>query len=198
MTKITKVSQLFAGRPPQYDPDKMMLKAMEYANNAVQAAAAQQRKLFAERLKTLRENAGLTQYQLADKAGLDRTLITRYETGKTMPRKKAIEKLAAALDVYPSLLDINSSDSVFFDTALLRRQGVNVRQIQSGLYALSLPGCHEVTISAYDLNNLWEECGEATMKEFTAVLVNHSVNLLIRTLYERNAADQNGSDTPAE
>ena len=60
-------------------------------------------KSFSETLRYYRESAGLTQYQLADKAGINQTLITRYETGKAMPRKKAIEKLAAALDVSPDV-----------------------------------------------------------------------------------------------
>ena len=60
-------------------------------------------KTFSETLRYYRESAGLTQYQLADKAGINQTLITRYETGKAMPRKKAIEKLAVALDVAPDV-----------------------------------------------------------------------------------------------
>ena len=194
---MSKVSEIFAGSPPHVDPHRTE-KAMQKAFVTVQQAAAQQRELFAERLKTLRNNAGLTQEQLAEKAGMSQTIITRYETAGAMPRQKAIEKLAAALDVAPAALDINSTSDIYVDTAQLRRYGVNVRQVQHGLYALSIPGCHEVTISAFDLQNLWEECGDETMKVFNSTLESYTVNLLMRELYELNAADRNGSDTPAE
>ena len=193
---MSKVSEIFAGSPPHVDPHRTE-KAMQKAFVTVQQAATQQRELFAERLKTLRNNAGLTQEQLAEKAGMSQTIITRYETAGAMPRQKAIEKLAAALDVAPAALDINIDYDVF-DIALLRRHGVHVRLVQTGLYAISLPGCHEITITVADLSALWEECGDETMKLFSAVLESYAVNLLMRSLYELNAADRNGSDTPAE
>lgn len=163
----------------------------------VEMAAQQARDRFAARLRTLRNKACLTQAQLSEKTGFSQTIITRYETGKAMPRKKAIEKLATALNVAPAALDINIVYDVF-DTALLRRHGVNVRLIQQGLYALSFPGCHEVTISASDFSRLWEECGDKTTKVFTAAMESYAVNLLMRELYERTAADQAADDTPPE
>ena len=54
---------------------------------------------FAKRLKTLRERAKLNQAQLADAAGLDPNLISRYERGSSMPMLQTIEKLAASLGV---------------------------------------------------------------------------------------------------
>ena len=99
---MKKVSEIFAGSPARVDPRKIE-KATQKAFVTVQQAAAQQRELFAERLKTLRNNAGLTQAQLAEKSGIHPALITRYETAGAMPRQKAIEKLAAALDVAPDV-----------------------------------------------------------------------------------------------
>ena len=182
-----------------YNPEAIKNHIEEANRITVVMAAQAERELFAERLRTLRKNAGLTQKQLADKAGLSQTVITRYETGGAMPRPKAIEKLAAALDVAPAALDINITDvDGYVDTALLRRHGVNVRIVQPGLYALSFSGCPEIAITASDLSDFWDSCSDETMKAFTKVMENHFVNLLMRELYERNAADQNASDTPPE
>lgn len=60
-------------------------------------------KSFSETLRYYRESAGLTQAKLAEKAGMTAFVIARYETGKAMPRQKAIEKLAAALNVAPDV-----------------------------------------------------------------------------------------------
>ncbi len=81
----------------------------EEKNLSIQEAAAQQRRLFGERLRTLRKNANLTQQQLAEKAGLKAPVIVRYEAGRALPRPQAIEKLAAALGVPVSDLDGSSS-----------------------------------------------------------------------------------------
>lgn len=193
---MKKVSDIFAGSPARVDPRKIE-KATQKAFVTVQQAAAQQRELFAERLKTLRNNAGLTQAQLAEKSGIHPALITRYETAGAMPRQKAIEKLAAALDVAPAALDINIAYDVF-DIAMLRRHGVNVRTVAPGLYFIAIPGYGVLTLTAEDLSNLWEDCCAETTKVFAAAMESYAVNLLIRELYEPTAADQNGSDTPAE
>ena len=193
---MKKVSEIFAGSPARVDPRKIE-KATQKAFVTVQQAAAQQRELFAERLKTLRNNAGLTQAQLAEKSGIHPALITRYETAGAMPRQKAIEKLAAALDVAPAALDINIAYDVF-DIAMLRRYGVNVRTVAPGLYFIAIPGYGVLTLTAKELSNLWEDCCAETTKVFAAAMESYAVNLLIRELYEPTAADQNGSDTPAE
>lgn len=64
---------------------------------------------FAYNLRTLRRSKGMTQAQLAEKAGLSNGAIGNYEAGN---RKNisyiAIFKIASALDVSPSkLIPIN-------------------------------------------------------------------------------------------
>ena len=51
------------------------------------------------RLRELREARGMTQGQLADKAGLHRVALNRLENGKTKPTLRTTARLAAALDV---------------------------------------------------------------------------------------------------
>jgi transcriptional regulator with XRE-family HTH domain len=54
---------------------------------------------FAERLRELREGAGLTQAALAAAAGLSLGAIRNYEQGIREPYWQAVFKLAAALGV---------------------------------------------------------------------------------------------------
>ena len=50
-------------------------------------------------LKTLRENAGLTQTSLAESAGITGSALCRIETGKHRPKATTIRKIADALHV---------------------------------------------------------------------------------------------------
>jgi len=54
---------------------------------------------FNERLKTLREDRGLTQVQLSEKTGITARMIQNYERGSHRPRFEGAEKLANALGV---------------------------------------------------------------------------------------------------
>lgn len=54
---------------------------------------------FSDRLKKIREQKGLTQEQLAQRSGLSRRMIQKYESGVARPRFDASEKIASALEV---------------------------------------------------------------------------------------------------
>ena len=47
----------------------------------------------------LRQRAGLTQELLARQAGVDRSMISRYETGRRSPRLDTLQRLAEAVDL---------------------------------------------------------------------------------------------------
>ena len=49
-------------------------------------------------VKELRLKAGLTQSQLAEKVGTDRSTVTKWELGESFPRASMIPALAAALN----------------------------------------------------------------------------------------------------
>lgn len=189
------------GRSFKANPEYIQKKIEEANRVTVEMAAQQEREAFAERLKDLRSKAGLTQYQLADKAGIDRTLITRYETAKTMPRPKAIEKLAAALNVPLSALDITPTTGTvaIIDTTVLRKHGMNIRNTPDGLTVISFHGYPEITMTETRAAVLIERCNEETQKAFSEVMENYFANLFIRELYtnykEPAATDSDQNDT---
>lgn len=69
-----------------------------------EAAVEHGARVFAERLRTLRNARGLTQEQLAELAGLNRVTIARYETAEHLPRYRTLVALAGALGVGPERL----------------------------------------------------------------------------------------------
>jgi len=54
-------------------------------------------KLNRETLALVRERSGMSKAELADRAGVDRTLITRIENGERQATPAVIAKLAGAL-----------------------------------------------------------------------------------------------------
>ena len=55
---------------------------------------------LAENVRTLRERAGMTQAELAEKLGKGQTTIQKIETGQTI-RPRFLEEMAAVLGVSP-------------------------------------------------------------------------------------------------
>jgi transcriptional regulator with XRE-family HTH domain len=58
------------------------------------------REPFGTRLRSLRERAGLTQTELAEKVGTDQGHISRWERNLAMPDVATVQRLAAALGAY--------------------------------------------------------------------------------------------------
>ena len=54
---------------------------------------------FAENFKNARSEANLTQQQVADKLGLDRTAIAHYEKGDSMPNARNLHKICELFNV---------------------------------------------------------------------------------------------------
>lgn len=57
-----------------------------------------------ERIRVTRENAGLSQLALAQRVGIDRSHISKLETGETDGSLKTVKKIAEALGVPLSVL----------------------------------------------------------------------------------------------
>jgi len=58
-------------------------------------------RLFAQRLRELRDRAGISQEKLAEKANLHRNTVGIIERGQQIPTLDVICKLAHALDMKP-------------------------------------------------------------------------------------------------
>lgn len=69
------------------------------------------RSIFAKNLRDLRKSQGLTQEDLAKKAGYLPSAYNRWETGKNWPEEETISRIAKALGVQESTL--------FFDETLI-------------------------------------------------------------------------------
>ncbi|MCP3942982.1 MAG: helix-turn-helix transcriptional regulator [Chloroflexi bacterium] len=54
---------------------------------------------LSEKIKHLRKERGVTQKELAERAGLNSKLISKYETGRLNPKLENITKIAEALDI---------------------------------------------------------------------------------------------------
>jgi DNA-binding XRE family transcriptional regulator len=71
----------------------------EHYRSASVDAEARGRRLFAQRLRTLRSERGVTQKELASRSGISRVSIARIEIGEQSPRYGTLTALAEALDV---------------------------------------------------------------------------------------------------
>ncbi|HZG81581.1 MAG TPA: helix-turn-helix transcriptional regulator [Brevibacillus sp.] len=56
-----------------------------------------QKKLMGHRIKMIREKLGLSQDELANKLGMNRTNVSNYESGRTVPPGNVIKELADIL-----------------------------------------------------------------------------------------------------
>ena len=119
-------------------------------NAKVQETAKHQRRLFGERLRALRKNAGLTQQQLAERSGFTASVIARYEAGGSLPRPQAIEKLAAALGVSVADLDGSNFD---LDLNVLLSRHIEARLKKFNIQAEFTDKIKTVTLSGPDIGN---------------------------------------------
>ena len=55
--------------------------------------------ILGKKILEIREVKGISQQQLATKAGLSKALITHIETGKRYPSDKALQKIIEALEI---------------------------------------------------------------------------------------------------
>jgi transcriptional regulator with XRE-family HTH domain len=88
---------------------------------------------FGARLAKLRREAGLTQFQLAEKLGITQSLVSRYEKGQRRMYDDMLAATAKALDVTPNdILGIGPCKPVKPDeSALTRKFVLHMKQIQA-------------------------------------------------------------------
>lgn len=85
------------------------------------------KKDFGQRIKELRNKKGITQYQLAEMAGIDPKHMSHIETGRSFPKADLIEKFANALDIeYTQLFQ---TEHLQDRDVLLDRIGYNLTKV---------------------------------------------------------------------
>lgn len=92
-------------------------------------------KNFSSKLKQLRLEKCLTQEQLANQLFVSRTLITKYETGKVIPSKDNLEKIAKYFNVDISLL-FNNDDTL--ELVLDKNKNDNYKLVNNILIILTI------------------------------------------------------------
>lgn len=99
--------------------------------------------LLGKKILALREENGLTQTQLADKAGLSTGFIGQLEQGKVQPSLRTLEQISSALEVSPCHF-LSEEDSL---TELLRLLSPEIRALltEPQVYTVlrSLRQCNE-------------------------------------------------------
>lgn len=82
---------------------------------------------FRECLKKARENAGLTQRQLAEKLNVPASMIGRYESSDTEPKVDLLQRVCDVLNITPNqLLNYESNNKEYF-FSLLRQCNISVQ-----------------------------------------------------------------------
>ena len=101
---------------------------------------------FKEQLNLLRKRKGLTQGELAEKAGILREMICNYESGKITPREPTLRKIAEALGVdfdelNNLMLEEKGADEQLKDETqvLFRREDEKLRYVEKISDVVTLP-----------------------------------------------------------
>ena len=102
------------------------------------------KKDFGLRIKEIRTKKGITQYQLAEKAGIDPKHMSHIETGRSFPKADLIERFANALDV-----EYNE----FFNNKHLKSRTEIIEKLHSIIYSMSdkdLQNFYKIAMSIYN------------------------------------------------
>lgn len=91
---------------------KKMVSGSKKRTASEKEEAKRMRDEFARRLMAAREAAGMTQDQLAERTGMLRPAISRYEAGGALPQGYQLKRLAVALSVSPSELFPESWENI--------------------------------------------------------------------------------------
>jgi transcriptional regulator with XRE-family HTH domain len=85
---------------------------------------------FADRLKELRKQKGISQGELAELIDVHFTQVSRYERGETKPNAEAMTKLAKALNTTVDFLMNGTADDVIQDAGLEKELISRFKEVQ--------------------------------------------------------------------
>ena len=94
---------------------------------------------FGEQLKKARKACKLTQTELGEKIGTDKTAVSRYESNERQPDVKTLKKIAEALDVSPDYLleAVELSDE--------QNRQIAITRLNSSLCGINIDGINFIT-----------------------------------------------------
>lgn len=104
---------------------------------------------FAEKLKNIRKQAGISQEQLAEKIGVSRQAVTKWETGTGIPDIENIMAISALFDV--SIDELLSNEKTQKEQADFLFESVTEYDIdEPKRYDMKLGGASRLVIRGYD------------------------------------------------
>ena len=93
---------------------------------------------FAEKVKTLRKESGLTQQEVADKLYISRSLYAKYESGLATPSKDILQKMALLFDTgVKDLISCEETTFMVVDEQNARQTLKNLTLIASCVICIS-------------------------------------------------------------
>lgn len=98
--------------------------AAVYDSSGVQMA---KESTLGERIRAERLRAGLSQSELAERSGISKPTLSRYENDHVLPSVATLQRLTGALDIPLSKLVADPADGEGFMIDALRRRGVVIR-----------------------------------------------------------------------
>ena len=94
--------------------------------------------MFVLKVKQLMKEKNLTQADIVRLTGLSKSGVSQYLSGKNKPSKKAIAKIADALNVSPEQLTDNSRKRITVQEAA-ELMGMDVQSVRVGMQVGALP-----------------------------------------------------------
>lgn len=106
-----------------------------------------------ERIKKIREQKGIKQYELAKKAEISVNALINYEKNKRNPPLRAVDKIALALDVTPFYLMYGENDPMLSITKVVKEFNNSTELINQKI---------DMLLKAFDINNIKYEISKQT------------------------------------
>ena len=98
-----------------------------------------------ERIKKIREQKGIKQYELAKKAEISVNALINYEKNKRNPPLRAVDKIALALDVTPFYLMYGENEPMLSITNVVKEFNNSTELINQKI---------DMLLKAFDINNI--------------------------------------------
>ena len=106
-----------------------------------------------ERIKKIREQKGIKQYELAKKAEISVNALINYEKNKRNPPLRAVDKIALALDVTPFYLMYGENEPMLSITNVVKEFNNSTELINQKI---------DMVLKAFDINNIKYEISKQT------------------------------------